>query len=91
MEPMFNFRSLAAMIGNEEKADGAPHIQHHDSSAKAITLEMEEDGAGTGFPPLSDAAENSHQRGHHNVQPREEEMQGPQRKPLGDDGDATDA
>jgi hypothetical protein len=88
MEPMFNFRSLVAMIGNEEKADGASHIEHHDSSAKANALEAEEYGAGAGFPPLS---ENSHQRGHHIVQTREEEMQGPRRKPLGDDRDATDA
>src|SRR5207244_1617756 len=32
LEPMFNFRSLAAMIGDEEKGEGSSHLEHAPSS-----------------------------------------------------------
>ncbi|KAK5073567.1 SNF1-interacting protein [Lithohypha guttulata] len=31
VEPMFNFQSLAAMIDQDEKSDGASHVEHADS------------------------------------------------------------
>ena len=31
VEPMFNFRSLAAMIGEDEKSDNASHVEHAES------------------------------------------------------------
>nr|POF13091.1 protein sip5 [Quercus suber] len=33
-EPMFNFRSLAAMIGDEEKERGGEHVEHVDDRSK---------------------------------------------------------
>ena len=32
LEPMFNFRSLAAMIGDEEKIDDPTHVEHSEES-----------------------------------------------------------
>lgn len=34
VEPMFNFRSLAAMIGDEEKGTGSPIIEHGESGGQ---------------------------------------------------------
>jgi len=48
MEPMFNFQSLAAMIGDEEKGDGSSHIEHQDLMNQGSTSEEgEEHTAGT--------------------------------------------
>lgn len=70
------------MIGDEEKGDGASHIEHHNSSSKANTLQAEDDDdARASFLPLPEASENS----------REEEMQGPERNPLSGGRDAIDA
>jgi hypothetical protein len=90
MEPMFNFRSLAAMIGDEEKGDRASHIEHHDSSGKANSLGADDDNAGASSLPLSEASENSRQGRNHDVQSREE-LQGPQRNPFSGGRDAIDA
>jgi hypothetical protein len=50
MEPMFNFRSLAAMIGDEEKGDGTSHAEHHESTGRSNVLETEDEtAAGTSF------------------------------------------
>lgn len=41
IEPMFNFRSLAAMIGDEEKGGGSAHVEHQDFTGKGSSLEEE--------------------------------------------------
>jgi hypothetical protein len=38
LEPMFNFQSLAAMIGEEEKADGSTHVEHADTGLAASDI-----------------------------------------------------
>jgi hypothetical protein len=43
IEPMFNFRSLAAMIGDEEKTNGSSHIEDAGGSIRAGFIEELED------------------------------------------------
>lgn len=38
LEPMFNFRSLAAMIGEDEKAENSAHVEHADGEPSPTTL-----------------------------------------------------
>jgi hypothetical protein len=91
MEPMFNFRSLAAMIGDEEKGEGASHVEHHDPSGKMNVLEAEdENAAGGSLLPLTEVSGNRHEGGNHDVQ-YGEEMRGSQTSPLRANRDATDS
>ncbi|KAK4547694.1 hypothetical protein LTR36_000651 [Oleoguttula mirabilis] len=54
LEPMFNFRSLAAMIGNEDKARESEHIEHAEPASKAEE-ELKEPSP-TGSPRVAPAA-----------------------------------
>ncbi|KAL8786921.1 MAG: hypothetical protein Q9195_008000 [Heterodermia aff. obscurata] len=36
LEPMFNFRSLAAMVGEDEKAESTKHVEHLEDSPTAL-------------------------------------------------------
>ena len=93
MEPMFNFRSLAAMIGDEEKNDGASHVEHHDSLGALNVLEAEDEHATrASFLPPTEGSENGHQEGNHDVKgDAEEEMRGVRQSPLSTGRDVTDS
>lgn len=41
LEPMFNFRSLAAMIGEEEKGDASAHVEHADSERDSSSSSLD--------------------------------------------------
>ena len=52
LEPMFNFRSLAAMIGKDDKPDGSSHVENADDdsdSKRPGSLEELRDGEGGGL------------------------------------------
>jgi hypothetical protein len=93
MEPMFNFRSLAAMIGDEEKNDGASHVEHHDSLGALNVLEAEDEHATqASFLPPTEGSENGHQEGNHDVKgDAEGEMRGVRQSPLSTGRDVTDS
>ena len=48
IEPMFNFRSLAAMIGDEEKGDGSTHVEQPKEGGRARSFEEIESHPGDG-------------------------------------------
>jgi len=50
LEPMFNFRSLAAMIGEDEKTDDAAHVEDADRDPSPGSLEHIQDGSAAGEP-----------------------------------------
>jgi hypothetical protein len=65
IEPMFNFRSLAAMIGNEEKGDEVSHIEHQDSASGTNLVEGDDESAAeASSSPLADNPEKGRREGH---------------------------
>jgi hypothetical protein len=54
LEPLFNFQSLAAMIGEEDKGDSSTHVEHADVNGKASAAETPENGEPI-HPEASDA------------------------------------
>ena len=68
LEPMFNFRSLAAMIGEEEKPGGSSHVEDAAGAGKAGSFEEIDDNAGSDQVPSSPESANSgHQLGDEHV------------------------
>ena len=60
IEPMFNFRSLAAMIGDEEKGNGPSHFEHLEAGLRPGSIEEREDGAGSpNAPSPTDSSRSS--------------------------------
>lgn len=43
LEPMFNFRSLAAMIGEDDKGDDSSHVENADGDASSASLGHNQD------------------------------------------------
>lgn len=59
-EPMFNFRSLAAVIGDEEKRDeSAEHVEHSPTSPTSPTKPHEEGSSSDKSPPAGQASTNA--------------------------------
>ena len=73
IEPMFNFRSLAAVIGDEEKSDGASHIEHGDFTNRNAMEAEDEQAAGTSLFPHMPNLEKSHLDGNGDVKGSAEE------------------
>ena len=56
MEPMFNFRSLAAMIDNEEKRSGSPMVEYSETRSQSSDTEA---GSSTGAAEGTDSLAHS--------------------------------
>jgi hypothetical protein len=92
IEPMFNFRSLAAMIGNEEKGDEVPHIEHQDSAGRANLLDGDDEStAEASSSPLADNPEKSRQEDHDPTKGGAEEIQGSLNSQISAGRDASDS
>lgn len=58
LEPLFNFQSLAAMIGEEEKGDSSAHVEHADANGGRAQKERDDaDASPSAAAPAIDAAE----------------------------------
>jgi len=61
LESMFNFRSLAAMIGDEEKTEGSTHLENPNSPGYVSSIQGIEDKAGpVGRSPSPDSPGSLH-------------------------------
>ena len=89
MEPMFNFRSLAAMIGDEEKSDDTSHIEHAASTNRNFLDAEDEHAPGVSFLPRIEHSEKIHLDGDGDVKDSAEEMGGSQQGLLSANRDAT--
>ena len=77
IDSMFNFRSLAAMIGDEEKTEDASHIENAGSPGRAGSFEDLED---TPSPAESPASPEPTKQKHNGVMSTTEEVNGNPRK-----------
>lgn len=92
IEPMFNFRSLAAMIGNEEKGDGVSHIDHQDSAGRTNLLDGDDESAAeASSSPLADNPEKGRQEGHDPTKGGAEEIRGSLNSQVSAGRDASDS
>lgn len=52
LEPMFNFRSLAAMVGDDEKTENSAYIEHKEDTADDVTHRLYSRGESSKPPSL---------------------------------------
>lgn len=59
LEPMFNFRSLAAMIGEDEKGENSAHVENADGDADGLPTPKSADHVESQSPPAKNGDSGS--------------------------------
>ncbi|KAL2432360.1 Protein sip5 [Exophiala dermatitidis] len=63
LEPMFNFRSLAAMIGEDEKAESSTHVEHVERKQSTARPDTDQEATPSDMPGEVAEARNSSPEG----------------------------